>query len=94
MLHIFLMQSNKADVMYSRHCAHVAGLIRKYGLDLCRQCFRENSAGIGFVKVRLIELYNSTVDLKSLTRTGENILLYVVIHFSKFYAITHVVSMQ
>ena len=37
----------------SRLCAHQAGLIRKYGLDLCRQCFREKSAAIGFVKVRL-----------------------------------------
>jgi small subunit ribosomal protein S29e len=35
----------------SRLCAHQAGLIRKYGLDLCRQCFREKSAAIGFVKV-------------------------------------------
>jgi len=37
----------------SRLCAHQAGLIRKYGLDLCRQCFREKSATIGFTKVRL-----------------------------------------
>ncbi len=37
--------------VYSRLCAHQAGLIRKYGLDLCRQCFREKSATIGFVKV-------------------------------------------
>jgi hypothetical protein len=36
----------------SRLCAHQAGLIRKYGLDLCRQCFREKSAAIGFTKVR------------------------------------------
>ncbi|KAJ7642283.1 ribosomal protein S14p/S29e-domain-containing protein [Mycena rosella] len=35
-----------------RLCAHQAGLIRKYGLDLCRQCFREKSSAIGFVKVR------------------------------------------
>lgn len=32
-------------------CAHQAGLIRKYGLNICRQCFREKSADIGFVKV-------------------------------------------
>lgn len=38
---------------HSRLCAHQAGLIRKYGLDLCRQCFREKSAAIGFVKVRI-----------------------------------------
>lgn len=42
-------------------CAHQAGLIRKYGLNICRQCFREKSADIGFVKVcaaalRVLEL--------------------------------------
>jgi hypothetical protein len=36
---------------YSRVCTHRAGLIRKYGLDLCRQCFREKSKDIGFHKV-------------------------------------------
>ena len=35
----------------SRLCAHQAGLVRKYGLDLCRQCFREKASAIGFVKV-------------------------------------------
>ncbi|RDB28477.1 40S ribosomal protein S29 [Hypsizygus marmoreus] len=35
-----------------RLCAHQAGLVRKYGLDLCRQCFREKSAAIGFTKNR------------------------------------------
>ncbi|KAJ3138206.1 40S ribosomal protein S29 [Physocladia obscura] len=35
-----------------RVCAHQAGLIRKYGLNLCRQCFREYAADIGFVKHR------------------------------------------
>ncbi|EJT97456.1 ribosomal protein S14 [Calocera viscosa TUFC12733] len=35
-----------------RVCAHQAGLIRKYGLDICRQCFREKSKDIGFVKNR------------------------------------------
>ncbi|KAG9072250.1 DNA topoisomerase [Linnemannia hyalina] len=34
-----------------RVCTHPAGLIRKYGLNICRQCFRENSAAIGFTKV-------------------------------------------
>jgi hypothetical protein len=36
---------------YSRVCTHTAGLIRKYGLNICRQCFREKAADIGFVKV-------------------------------------------
>ncbi|KAK8209490.1 ribosomal protein S14p/S29e-domain-containing protein [Phyllosticta capitalensis] len=35
-----------------RVCTHKAGLIRKYGLNICRQCFREKSTDIGFVKVR------------------------------------------
>jgi hypothetical protein len=51
----------------SRHCAHQAGLIRKYGLDLCRQCFREKSAAIGFVKVCPISCFileaNDTIPL-------------------------------
>lgn len=38
-------------VNFSRVCTHPAGLIRKYGLNICRQCFREKSADIGFVKV-------------------------------------------
>ncbi len=36
----------------SRVCTHRAGLIRKYGLNICRQCFREKSQDIGFIKVR------------------------------------------
>ncbi|KAB2573230.1 40S ribosomal protein S29 [Lasiodiplodia hormozganensis] len=35
-----------------RVCTHKAGLIRKYGLNICRQCFREKSTDIGFVKHR------------------------------------------
>ncbi|KAK9590246.1 40S ribosomal protein S29 [Aspergillus fumigatus] len=34
-----------------RVCAHRAGLIRKYGMDICRQCFREKAQDIGFYKV-------------------------------------------
>ncbi|MCJ1401012.1 40S ribosomal protein S29 [Xylographa trunciseda] len=34
-----------------RVCTHTAGLIRKYGLNICRQCFREKSTDIGFIKV-------------------------------------------
>ncbi|KOS19183.1 40S ribosomal protein S29 [Escovopsis weberi] len=33
-----------------RVCKHTAGLIRKYDLNLCRQCFREKSKDIGFNK--------------------------------------------
>jgi hypothetical protein len=43
-----------ANNLHSRVCTHPAGLIRKYGLNICRQCFREKSADIGFVKVRIL----------------------------------------
>lgn len=39
-------------VLNSRVCKHKAGLIRKYELNLCRQCFREKAKDIGFNKVR------------------------------------------
>ncbi|ORY76031.1 40S ribosomal protein S29 [Protomyces lactucae-debilis] len=35
-----------------RVCAHQAGLIRKYELNICRQCFREYCKDIGFSKFR------------------------------------------
>ncbi|XP_041045433.1 40S ribosomal protein S29-like [Carcharodon carcharias] len=34
-----------------RVCANRHGLIRKYGLNMCRQCFRQYAKGIGFVKL-------------------------------------------
>ena len=37
---------------YSRVCANQWGIIRKYNLNICRQCFREYTKDIGFVKVR------------------------------------------
>lgn len=41
---------------YSRACANRHGIIRKYGLNICRQCFREYATDIGFKKVRKINL--------------------------------------
>ncbi|PWN89930.1 putative RPS29B-ribosomal protein S29.e.B [Acaromyces ingoldii] len=35
-----------------RVCGNGGGIIRKYGLDICRQCFREKADAIGFVKMR------------------------------------------
>ena len=42
---------NHIVLFYSRACANRHGLIRKYGLNICRQCFREYAADIGFKKV-------------------------------------------
>ena len=36
----------------SRVCNNTHGIIRKYGLDLCRRCFREYAKDIGFTKYR------------------------------------------
>ncbi|GFZ12247.1 ribosomal protein S14p/S29e family protein [Actinidia rufa] len=34
-----------------RVCGNPHGLIRKYGLMCCRQCFRSNAKEIGFIKL-------------------------------------------
>ncbi|THU64817.1 hypothetical protein C4D60_Mb01t30450 [Musa balbisiana] len=36
----------------ARVCGNPHGLIRKYGLMCCRQCFRSNAKEIGFIKYR------------------------------------------
>ncbi|WAR19475.1 RS29-like protein [Mya arenaria] len=36
--------------MLNRVCKNTHGLIRKYGLNMCRRCFREYAADIGFRK--------------------------------------------
>ncbi|PNY26548.1 40S ribosomal protein S29 [Tolypocladium capitatum] len=43
-----------------RVCKHKAGLIRKYDLNLCRQCFREKAKDIGFNKVSNSEAIRAT----------------------------------
>ena len=35
-----------------RVCSNQGGLIRKYGMNICRQCFRQYSKDIGFEKYR------------------------------------------
>ena len=35
-----------------RVCGTRRGVIRKYGLNVCRRCFREKAEAIGFVKYR------------------------------------------
>ncbi|KAK9409263.1 40S ribosomal protein S29 [Crotalus adamanteus] len=36
-----------------RVCSNRHGLIRKYGLNMCRQCFRQYAKDIGFIKCLL-----------------------------------------
>ena len=35
-----------------RICGTTHGIIRKYGLMICRQCFREKASDIGFTKFK------------------------------------------
>lgn len=43
----------------SRVCGSNKGIIRKYALEICRQCFRENAKNIGFVKVSNVFLFDA-----------------------------------
>lgn len=50
---LVLTTLNLVQLLYhSRVCANQGGIIRKYGLDICRQCFRERADQIGFHKYR------------------------------------------
>ncbi|MCQ2821480.1 MAG: 30S ribosomal protein S14 [archaeon] len=40
------------DAHACRVCRNTHGLIRKYGLSLCRRCFRERAQLIGFKQTR------------------------------------------
>jgi len=54
---------------HSRVCTHKAGLIRKYGLNLCRQCFREKATDVGFVKVKNIAMIFRPPGMRFLSRS-------------------------
>ncbi|URE09847.1 40s ribosomal protein [Musa troglodytarum] len=41
----------------SQVCGNPHGLIRKYGLMCCRQCFHSNAKEIGFIKVNVYDLH-------------------------------------
>jgi hypothetical protein len=47
----------------SRVCSNNHGIIRKYGLNICRQCFREKAADIGFIKVGGSDIEASVVSV-------------------------------
>uniref|UniRef100_A0A4X2L0Z0 Small ribosomal subunit protein uS14 n=1 Tax=Vombatus ursinus TaxID=29139 RepID=A0A4X2L0Z0_VOMUR len=42
----FSQESRSCRVCLNRH-----GLIRKYGLNMCRQCFQQCAKDIGFIKL-------------------------------------------
>ncbi|KAG0649030.1 40S ribosomal S29 [Hyphodiscus hymeniophilus] len=69
-----------------RVCTHKAGLIRKYGLNICRQCFREKASDIGFVKkFRKTSSRKSSTRRIDIARTGKEIELVFTHHGMEFY---------
>ncbi|CAA2972283.1 40S ribosomal S29 [Olea europaea subsp. europaea] len=45
-----------------RVCGNPHGIIRKYGLMCCRQCFRSNAKEIGFIKISPKDLRTDIFD--------------------------------
>jgi len=44
------ISKKRRGIRQCRVCGNVRGLIRKYGLYMCRKCFRERADKIGFKK--------------------------------------------
>ena len=44
-------ESGSKGARRCRVCANQCAIIRKYHLNMCRQCFRERALDIGFIKV-------------------------------------------
>merc|ERR1712130_819906 len=49
-----------------RICSNGHGLIRKYKMNICRQCFREYAKDIGFIKVCCLLLPRSSLGFSDL----------------------------
>uniref|UniRef100_A0A9L0IXW5 Small ribosomal subunit protein uS14 n=1 Tax=Equus asinus TaxID=9793 RepID=A0A9L0IXW5_EQUAS len=55
-----------------RVCSNRHGLIRKYGLNMCRQCFRQYAKDIGFVKAALDQEVKTRCGLLVLGKGGSS----------------------
>ncbi|EXB38977.1 40S ribosomal protein S29 [Morus notabilis] len=56
-----------------RVCGNPHGLIRKYGLMCCRQCFRSNAKEIGFIKIG--KAFNAKLPCMDWSKIGEHYTL-------------------
>ncbi|KAK0512195.1 hypothetical protein JMJ35_005323 [Cladonia borealis] len=59
-----------------RTCTHKAGLIRKYGINMCRQCFREKAHDVGFQKHPITALVITTA-----LYVNTDLIFLVLVHF-------------
>ncbi|KAG6431646.1 hypothetical protein SASPL_109727 [Salvia splendens] len=69
-----------------RVCGNPHGIIRKYGLMCCRQCFRSNAKEIGFIK-----MFNCSVPL-ILEHRGLEAGAWKLNGFSKFYKLRQYIN--
>ena len=44
------LRKGKGKEKACRRCGNARGLIRKYGMKLCRRCFKDFAPQLGFVK--------------------------------------------
>lgn len=51
------------STLFSRVCTNGHAIIRKYALNICRQCFRERASQIGFLKVCVTSSWHSSLPL-------------------------------
>ncbi|KAM7513063.1 hypothetical protein LguiB_011938 [Lonicera macranthoides] len=54
--HVYAHNALAMDILLCRVCGNPHGLIRKYGIMCCRQCFRSNAKEIGFIKIDVVLL--------------------------------------
>ena len=52
-----------SNASFEQLTANPHAIIRKYHLDMCRQCFRERAEDIGFIKVSFLFLFPSILFL-------------------------------
>ncbi|KAK2890317.1 hypothetical protein Q8A73_018617 [Channa argus] len=62
-----------------RVCSNRHGLIRKYGLNMCRQCFRQYAKDIGFVKASIhviVHFNNCSIAFEFSSKTILEVMCY------------------
>lgn len=66
----------------SRVCGNPHGLIRKYGIMCCRQCFRSNAKEIGFIKVSFLSTRSTIFAFIGISTSGK---MNCCLAFYQFY---------
>ncbi|KAH1171396.1 hypothetical protein KIL84_007014 [Mauremys mutica] len=66
-----------------RVCSNRHGLIRKYGLNMCRQCFRQYAKDIGFIKKGILAIHLDQVRMEQVLKDAcPGTLIALKLHLS------------